>query len=260
MKVLTIIGSPRKKGNTYKVTKRIESKLLSINSSISFEYLFLADCDLKMCRGCFCCFAKGENTCPLKDDLNTIYEKTLQADGIILAAPTYAMGVPALMKNFIDRLSYTLHRPCFFDQSFLAVSTVGGLVGLKETLNQLSLLASAGAKKSLKVGVPMPPISMPLLENKAAKKLKKSVKAFYSSMNNVKRHKPGFGDFAYFAAFKTMSQFESYKEECPADYEYYKEKEAYFYPVKGMRVFLSKVLAPIMRLSFKLIAKDTAST
>ncbi len=78
MKVLAIIGSPRKKGNTYKVAERLKNELLSIDSSISFEYLFLADCDLKMCRGCFSCFAKGENTCPLKDDLDTIYEKMTQ--------------------------------------------------------------------------------------------------------------------------------------------------------------------------------------
>ncbi len=259
MKIIAIMGSPRKKGNTYKTVERIKDVLLGIDNTISFDYLFLADCDIKMCKGCFGCFAKGKDTCPLKDDRDMIYDKMIAADGIILAAPTYAMGVPALMKNFIDRFAYTLHRPCFFDQSFLAVSTVGGLVGLKEALGQLALLA-AGAKKSLKLGIPMPPISMPMLENKAAKKLKKTAKAFYASMQVNKRHKPGFVDFSYFGAFKSLTRYQSYKKECPADYEYYHERPAYFYPVTGLRAFWGKALAGVMKQSFKLIVKDTAGT
>ena len=252
MKVLAIMGSPRKKGNTYKAVERIKNVLLDIDGDIDFEYLFLADCRLEMCKGCF---AKGADKCPLKDDRDMIYEKMAAADGVILAAPTYAMGVPALMKNFIDRFAYTLHRPCFFDQAFLAVSTVGGVVGMKQALGQLALLA-AGAKKSLKLGVPMPPISMPMMENKAAKRLKKTARVFYASMQNLKRHKPGFMDFSYFGAFKSMSRFESYKKECPADNEYYKDKSVYFYPVKGLRALLGKLLAGMMRISFKLIVKD----
>jgi multimeric flavodoxin WrbA len=161
------------------------------------------------------------------------------------------------MKNFIDRFAYTLHRPRFFDQVFLAVSTVGGVMGMKQALAQLALLSS-GSKKVYRVGVPMPPISMPMLENKAAKKLIKTSKAFYASMCKAKRHQPGFGDFAYFGAFKTMSSFDSYKEVCPADYDYYKDKAAYFYPVKAMRSSIGKMLTGVMRLSLKLIVKDKA--
>jgi hypothetical protein len=137
------------------------------------------------------------------------------------------------------------------------VSTVGGVMGMKQALAQLALL-SAGSRKSYRLGVPMPPISMPMLENKAAKKLIKTSKAFYASMTKTKRHKPGFGDFAYFGAFKSMSQLDSYKEACPADFDYYKEKAAYFYPVQGVRSYFGKMLAGVMRLSFKLIVKDKA--
>lgn len=255
MKVLAIIGSPRKKGNTYKTVACVEEELLRVNSTIDFEYLFLADCHLEMCKGCFSCFAKGADKCPLKDDREIIIEKMTAADGIILAAPTFALGVPALMKNFIDRLAYTLHRPRFFDQAFLAVSTVGGAVGMKQALGQLALL-SAGARKSLKLGVPMPPVSMPMLQNRAAKKLEKTAKAFYASMISSGRHKPGFIDFSYFGAFKSLSRYESYRKECPADNEYYKEKAAYFYPVKGLRAFFGRMLAGMMSLGFKLIVKD----
>ncbi len=255
MKVIAILGSPRKKGNTLKAVDRLRDELLRIDGSIDFEYLFLGDCHLEMCKGCFGCFSGGADKCPLKDDRDMIYKKMITADGIILAAPTYAMGVPALMKNFIDRFAYTLHRPCFFDQTFLAVSTVGGVVGMKQALGQLALLG-AGAKKTLKLGVPMPPISMPMLEIKAAKKLKKTSKVFYAAMCNTKRHRPGLIDFSYFGAFKSLSRYESYKRKCPADYDYYSEKPAYFYPVKGLRAWLGRRLAGLMRFGFNRIVKD----
>lgn len=261
MKVLAIMGSPRKKGNTFQTVERVKDRLMSLDEDLDFEYLFLADCRLEMCKGCFTCFAKGEDKCPLKDDRDMIYSKMMEADGIIFAAPTYAVGVPALMKNFIDRFAYTLHRPCFFDKAFLAVSTVGGVVGMKQALAQLTLL-SAGAKKSLKLGVSMPPICMPMLEKKAAKQIQKNSKAFYHAMKQSKRRLPRLEDFAYFNAFKTMSAFESYKKACPADYAYYKEKDNYFYPINGhaVRRFLGNMFRGLMGLSFKFIVKDEKQT
>jgi multimeric flavodoxin WrbA len=257
MKVLAIMGSPRKKGNTFQAVARVKDILSSLDKSLDFEYLFLADCRLEMCKGCFTCFAKGEDKCPLKDDRDLIYSKMTEADGIILAAPTYAMGVPALMKNFIDRLAYTLHRPCFFDKAFLAVSTVGGVMGMKQALEQLALLSS-GAKKALRLGVPMPPICMPMLEKKATKRIRKTTGQFYKAMQKTKRKLPGFADFAYFGAFKTMSAFESYKNACPADNAYYQHRSAYFYPIEGhaVRRFFGRLFIAVMRLSFKMIVKD----
>ena len=261
MKVLAIMGSPRKKGNTYKAVERVKNILVNMDEGLDFEYLFLADCRLEMCKGCFTCFAKGEDKCPLKDDRDMIYSKIMEADGIVIAAPTYAMGVPALLKNFIDRFAYTLHRPCFFDKVFLAVSTVGGVMGVKQALTQLALL-SAGAKKSLRLGVSMPPIRMPMLEKKASKQIRKNTKAFYHAMCKDKRRLPGLADFAYFGAFKTMSALESYKKACPADYAYYKKADGYFYPIgiHAVRRLMGKLLAAVMRLGMRVIVKDDKQT
>lgn len=260
MKILAIMGSPRKKGNTFQAVERVRDILCSMDSRINFEYVFLADCHLDMCKGCFTCFARGEDKCPLKDGRDSIMAKLMDADGIILAAPTYAMGVPALMKNFIDRFAYTLHRPCFFDKVFLAVTTIGGVMGMKQALGQLALLG-AGSKKTYRLGVPMPPISMPMPEKKASKKLKKTAAAFYKSAQKTKRHMPGVADFAYFGAFKSMSRMEGYKKACPADVAYYEDKDTYFYPIKGhaVRLFWGRLLTGMMRLSFKMIVKDNAA-
>lgn len=66
MKILAIIGSPKGKGNSYRVTKEVEEKMKEIED-VNFEYIFLKDIDLQMCRGCFSCVVKGENFCPIKD-------------------------------------------------------------------------------------------------------------------------------------------------------------------------------------------------
>lgn len=261
MRVLAVMGSPRKKGNTFQAVERVRDILLRLNKNLDFEYLFLEDCRLEMCKGCFACFAKGENKCPLKDDRDHVYSKMMAADGIILAAPTYAMGVPALMKNYVDRFAYTLHRPCFFDKVFLAVSTVGGVMGMRLALEQLSLL-SAGAKRSIKLGIPMPPVCMPTLEKKAVRLIQKHAKAFYQGMKKSKRRLPGLADFAYFNAFKTMSAFASYKRACPADFAYYKDKSSYFYPIDGhvLRLFFGKLLGAVMQLGMKIMVKDSKQT
>jgi multimeric flavodoxin WrbA len=256
MKILAIIGSPRKTGNTYRVVEQIKEHLLKLDESIDFETIFLRDQNLQMCTGCFACISLGADKCPLKDDRAAIELKMQEADGIILAAPSYAMAVPGIMKNFIDRLAYTLHRPRFFDKSFLAVTTIGGSRGMKQTLAQLSIL-SAGGKQAVKLGVAMPPIRMGS-DKKATKDIQKASIAFYRSLKKQQRKLPGLDDWAYFNAFKSLTSFESYQKVCPADDLYYKEKAEYFYPLKGhyVRRLVGKLFRGLMQSTFSLLVKE----
>lgn len=59
------------------------------------------------CTGCDAC-ARGRERglqvkCVRKDDYQMLEEKMLDADGIIVAAPVYAVGPTGLLKNIIDR-------------------------------------------------------------------------------------------------------------------------------------------------------------
>ncbi len=186
--------------------------------------------------------------------------KMEEADGIILAAPCYATGVPAVMKNFIDRFAYTLHRPCFFDKSFLAVATVGGVMGLKQTLGQLALL-SAGGRLVKSVGISCPPIPMAGFEKRADNKLRKASSDYYKSLQNPRRKAPGIGDFAYFHSFKEFTAFESYQKICPADASYYGDKNEYFYTVKASHVrrLTGRIMKALMRSGLKLLVKSGES-
>jgi NAD(P)H-dependent FMN reductase len=255
MKVLAVIGSPRKNGNTRRAVERIKEKLLAADPNIGFETLFLTDLNLQTCRGCFICFAKGKEYCPLKDDRNLLEEKMLEADGVIFAAPVYAAGVPSIMKNTIDRFAYACHRPFLFDKAILCLSTAGGAVGVKPALRQLAMMAP-GCKPVIKLCITSPPIEMAGLEKGTERKLIRAAKAFFRLLRNPVRRAPGLINWAYFSSFKTMTAFESYRRVCPADAEYYRDKE-YFYPLKGHPVsrLMGKPVKGLMKLGMGFIIK-----
>lgn len=63
--------------------------------------------DIGHCTGCGACSAgrdKGKQIrCIIKDDYLEIENEVLEADGIILAAPVYSVGLTGQLKNYIDR-------------------------------------------------------------------------------------------------------------------------------------------------------------
>ncbi len=115
MKILALIGSYRKKGNTAHIVQMIEARMQELATKQSVllesESLYLGDLDIRPCRGCRACFDRGEDACPLKDDISLIREKMKAADGLLLASPVYVDDVSGLVKNWMDRLAYLCHRP-----------------------------------------------------------------------------------------------------------------------------------------------------
>ena len=108
---------------------------------VEFEHIPLMDVNLEMCRGCFLCFDKGEEHCPIRDDRLLLGQKMEEADGVVFASPGYAMGVTALMKNFVDRMSFTFHRPRYFGKHAVGISVAGG-IGNRETLGYIRMFSS----------------------------------------------------------------------------------------------------------------------
>ena len=60
MNILAVIGSPRGKGNTYRVVRAVEEKMKTLGD-IRFDYLILKDAHLELCRGCYVCLSAGED-------------------------------------------------------------------------------------------------------------------------------------------------------------------------------------------------------
>ncbi len=192
---------------------------------VDFQYLFLKDANLQMCKGCFVCVTRGEDKCPLKDDRAKIEQMILDSDGIILSTPGYVQNVSWLMKNFIDRFAYTNHRPRFHGQKVLLVANSGG-AGLKEALAPMRI-ALGGAKNVHELGVGTPP--WPVMEKVAAKNdraVSIAAEKLYNACLDTALPKPGFNDYVRFVAQQRIGT--ECKEWLPADYEFYKGK-AYYY-------------------------------
>ncbi|MHA1309362.1 MAG: flavodoxin family protein [Candidatus Helarchaeota archaeon] len=98
MKVIGIIGSPHKNGNTAQLMNELMDLLRPIFET---EIIFLKDFDIKPCEGCHIC--KKKETCIIKDDMQKIYPKIKGSDIIILSSPSYMGGVTSRLKIFMER-------------------------------------------------------------------------------------------------------------------------------------------------------------
>ena len=101
-KILGVIGSPRRNGNTHILVSRILEGAREHGAET--KTIFLHDLDIRECDGCHTCW-KGK-PCSKKDDMNTVYPAVIESDAIIFGTPLYWYGPTALMKGFIDRFVY----------------------------------------------------------------------------------------------------------------------------------------------------------
>lgn len=104
MKVIGIVGSPRKGGNTEILTAHTLKAIAE--EGLETELIPLAGLDIKPCNACGEC--AQEERCPIEDDLFPIYVKMREADGIILASPVYYSSATALIKALMERVPGTL--------------------------------------------------------------------------------------------------------------------------------------------------------
>lgn len=99
MKIISINGSRRKKGNTELL---IQSLLKPVEQNgAHVESIILGDYNIGACTGCEGCSNSWE--CVIKDDFQALIEMMDAADGVVLASPTYWYTVTSDMKRFIDR-------------------------------------------------------------------------------------------------------------------------------------------------------------
>jgi len=102
MKVVAINGSPRKAGNTYHSLKKVMAALES--EGIETELVQLGSKNLKGCIACFKCVDKKDEKCHgVKDDMQGVIDKIIEADGVLLGSPVYFGSVSAELKALIDR-------------------------------------------------------------------------------------------------------------------------------------------------------------
>jgi len=221
VKVVAIMGSPHK-GNSLEVTQRLEAELRR-QGDVTFEYLHLRELDLQPCKGCFVCFIKGEERCPLKDDMALIRHKIDQADGVVFVSPVYSMHVSYLMKAFIDRFAYNLHRPRYHGKYALAVAVTGN-IGLDPTLKYLQDVAEAmGFDCVDRLGYLAAPKNTPLRTISTRQDRTAEVAAtFYRAMVTKRPKKLGFIHHLGFRLMQTS--YARLEEMSPTDYRHWQER------------------------------------
>jgi multimeric flavodoxin WrbA len=103
MKVVGICGSPRKGNTEWMLRKLLEG---AAREGTDSELILLREKDIRTCDGCLSCEAGGKQQkgkCRIQDDMQEIYPKLVEADGLALGTPVYFEMLSGLLKNFIDR-------------------------------------------------------------------------------------------------------------------------------------------------------------
>jgi multimeric flavodoxin WrbA len=101
MKIITILGSPKKNGNTAKVLSMFEEK---VGENHEVERIHITRYEVGGCLGCYKCQEKkDEPGCVQKDDALAIFDKIIKADAIVYASPLYCWSFSSQIKPLIDR-------------------------------------------------------------------------------------------------------------------------------------------------------------
>jgi multimeric flavodoxin WrbA len=106
------MGSPRIKGNTDLLLDEALRGAESAGAEV--EKLVVDKLRITPCREYYQCVKDGN--CVIKDDMEAVYTKLLEAEGIIVASPIFFYGLTAQLKALIDRCQvlwarkYILHR------------------------------------------------------------------------------------------------------------------------------------------------------
>lgn len=105
MKVIGINGSARKNKNS--ATMLAHALEGARSKGAETELINLFDLDYKGCISCFACKlidGKYFGRCAVRDDLQDVLDKILNADGVIFSSPIYFGDVSGSMRNLFERI------------------------------------------------------------------------------------------------------------------------------------------------------------
>lgn len=102
MKVVAFNGSARKDGNTASLVRQVFVELEE--EGIETEMVQLAGSRVHGCIACYKCWSNKDRHCAVTNDaVNECIDKMSEADGIVLASPTYFADITSEMKALVDR-------------------------------------------------------------------------------------------------------------------------------------------------------------
>jgi multimeric flavodoxin WrbA len=144
MNVVAFNGSARKDGNTAILVNTVFKELRK--AGIETEMVQLAGKKVHGCTACQKCRENKDKRCVIVNDfVNDCIEMMVEADGIILASPTYFSDVSTEMKALIDRAGYVARANDHMFQRKVGAAVVAarraGAIHAFDTLNHFFLIS-----------------------------------------------------------------------------------------------------------------------
>ncbi len=131
MRMMTILGSPRRHGNTARVLGWVEERFRAAGHDV--DRIDIIDHRVDGCVECLACKKGGIELCSIHDDANGLFRRMAEADLVLIAAPVFCWGFPAQIKGLIDRMFCLMDFdgrrtgvPRLYDKPLALLLTAGG--------------------------------------------------------------------------------------------------------------------------------------
>lgn len=123
-KIVVLMGSPRKNGNTDKLSEAFIKAARAAGHQIS--KFSVGQMKVNGCLACNYC-VRNHGECVQKDEMQDIYRELKTADTVVFASPVYYFGFSAQLKAVIDRF-YASATEAFPIKSVVMLATMEGEV------------------------------------------------------------------------------------------------------------------------------------
>ncbi len=100
-KVLILLGSPRKGGNSTVLAEQIRKGAEAEGAEA--ETVRLNALHIRPCQACYTCQAEDRPGCKVEDDMQALYPKLIRCGSWVIASPVYWFSMSAQTKAFMDR-------------------------------------------------------------------------------------------------------------------------------------------------------------
>ena len=129
MKVLGINGSPRIGGNTDILLDKVLEGARSKGAKT--EKVVLNNLKFSPCQECE--DLRDDGSCIIEDDMQPLYKKIIEADGVILASPIFFGSLSAQTKMMIDRFQCAWRAKYVLKIDTFKKKRIGGFVSVEGT-------------------------------------------------------------------------------------------------------------------------------
>ena len=100
-KVLVLLGSPRRRGNSAILAEQIALGAEAAGGQV--EQIYLHGMKIAPCQSCYACQKRGSKGCAIDDDMQSLYPKLLESGAWVIASPVFWFTMTAQVKLFLDR-------------------------------------------------------------------------------------------------------------------------------------------------------------